>query len=93
MAEAGGLIDWQARIGMTMVGLGAVGLFSVTRGWLDNGGGAIDYVLITMALFGILLLFLSMGIDVDNEELSQSTTLIPEEILQTESAAEKLEEE
>ena len=76
MAGSGGLIQWQAKIGMILIALGSIGLFSITKGWLTTGGEAMSYVLITTSLFGVMLLLLSIGVEVGSEELSQTYTLV-----------------
>ena len=36
MGSSGGLIHWQAKLGMTMVGIGTIGLFLTTQSTLQT---------------------------------------------------------
>jgi len=79
MAGNGSLVHWQAKLGMTLVGVGSIGLFSITKSWAPLTGNMSSYIFIVMALLGMLMLMLSMGIDSDSEELNQPFTMMEEE--------------
>jgi hypothetical protein len=85
MVEGGGLVHWQAKLGMGLVGIGSIGLFTIAKGWWKPGDdfSVMSYILIVLALIGMLMLMLSMGIESDNPELSQTFSMMEEESKET----------
>jgi len=81
MSSGGGLVHWQAKLGMGLVGVGSIGLFAMTKEWLKLGDNLsiMSYVFIVLALVGMLMLMLSIGIDSENPELSQTFTMMEED--------------
>ena len=80
MTSDGGLIHWQAKLGMAMVGIGAIGLFLTTQSTLPNEG-VLPFVLILSALLGSLMLFLSVGVENTTTDLGQTSQLVPDELV------------
>ncbi len=80
MTESGGLVHWQAKLGMGLIGVGSIGLFALTKDWLKFGdnNSVVSYVFIVLALVGMLLLMLSIGVESENPELSQTFTMMEE---------------
>ena len=80
MGSDGGLIHWQAKLGMAMVGIGTIGLFLTTQNSSLNDG-VVPFVLILSALLGMLMLFLSVGVENTNAEFGQTSQLVPDELI------------
>ncbi|MDA0842731.1 MAG: hypothetical protein O3B67_02090 [archaeon] len=81
MAE-GGLLDWQARLGMTLIGAGSISLFLSTKDFLPSEG-VFGFIYLLAALLGLLMLMLSIGVDSNNPRLSEMTQLAPDELVET----------
>ena len=92
MADRGGLIQWQAQLGMGMVGVGSIGLFLSSRGSIPNEG-MLPFGLILTALLGALMLFLSVGVENTNSDLAQTTQLVPDELVEVVEKVIGMEEE
>lgn len=80
MGSKSGMIHWQAKLGMTMVGIGTIGLFLTTQSTLPNEG-VLPFVLILSALLGSLMLFLSVGVENTTTDLGQTSQLVPDELV------------
>lgn len=80
MGSNGGMIHWQAKLGMAMVGIGTIGLFLTTQSTLSNEG-VLPFVLILSALLGMLMLFLSVGVENTTSDLGKTSQLVPDELV------------
>ena len=72
------LLDNQSKFGMTLVGLGVILLFITTQEWVEFPE-VIPFISILLALLGMLTLMLSIGVESEFEELSQTFTMMEEE--------------
>ena len=72
------LLDNQSKFGMTLVGLGVILLFITTQEWVDFPE-VIPFISILLAFLGMLTLMLSIGVESEFEELSQTFTMMEEE--------------
>jgi len=63
---------------MTLVGLGVILLFITTQEWVDFPE-VIPFISILLAFLGMLTLMLSIGVESEFEELSQTFTMMEEE--------------
>ena len=81
LMENPNLIHWQAKFGMTLIAIGCIGLFLTTQDVVP-ATGFVPFVLLTSALLGILMLFLSIGVNSDVSQLSEVTQLVPDELVE-----------
>ena len=72
------LLDKQSKFGMTLVGIGVILLFVYTQEWVDFPE-FIPFISILLAFLGMLTLMLSIGVESEFEELSQTFTMMEEE--------------
>lgn len=75
------LLQWQAKTGMTLVAIGCIGLFMTTQDVVPETG-VVPFLLLISSLLGILMLFLSIGIDGAPSQFSEVNQLVPEEFVQ-----------
>lgn len=80
--EEGGLLNWQAKLGMTLVGAGSISLFLSTKDFLPNDG-VFDFIYLLSALLGLLMLMLSIGVASNHPHLSEVTQFTPDEFIET----------
>lgn len=77
----GNVLHWQAKIGMCMIAIGSIGLFLASQGHLPSTG-VLSLSLLITALLGLLLLMLSVGVDHEMEQLSETSQLAPTELVE-----------
>ena len=77
----GSVLHWQAKMGMSMIGIGSIGLFLSSQGHLPSTG-VVSLSLLIIALLGLLLLMLSVGVDHEMEQLSETSQLAPAELVE-----------
>ena len=75
------LLHWQAKTGMTLIAIGCIGLFMTTQDVVPETG-VVPFLLLTSSLLGILMLFLSIGIEGGPSPFSEVSQLVPEEFVQ-----------
>jgi len=75
------IIHWQAKTGMTFIGIGSIGLFLSSQGYLPNTG-ILALSLLISALLGLLMLTLSVGVDHEITQLSETSQLAPTELVE-----------
>ena len=81
----GSVVHWQAKTGLSFIGIGTIGLFLSSQEMLPfgiKGSSVIAASLLTTAFLGILLLTLSVGVDHEMDHLSQTSQLAPTELVE-----------
>ena len=79
--ESPRVLHWQAKFGMTLIAIGCIGLFMTTQDVVP-ATGIVPFFLLVSALLGLLMLFLSIGINSSNPQLSETNQLVPEEMVE-----------
>ena len=81
MSQKGGVLHWQAKLGMTFIGLGSIGLFLSSQNHITNEG-VVPFVLMITALLGLFMLMLSIGVSNTSPHLSSTHQLVPEDLVE-----------
>ena len=79
--ESPRVLHWQAKFAMTLIAIGCIGLFMTTQDVVP-ATGIVPFFLLVSALLGLLMLFLSVGINSSNSQLSETNQLVPEEMVE-----------
>lgn len=81
MTSDGGVMHWQAKLGMTLIAIGSIGLFAASQDYIANNEFTGITLLIT-ALLGLFMLMLSVGVKNSSSHLSSTHQLVPEEMVE-----------
>ena len=76
--ESMALLENQSKLGMSLIGIGAISLFADSQGWFDFPE-VVPFLSITVSFLGMLTLMLSVGVDSEIEELTETFTMMEEE--------------
>ena len=81
MSQEGGVLHWQAKLGMTFIALGSIGLFLSSQNHIANDG-IIPFILMITSLLGLFILMLSVGVKNSSSHLSSTHQLVPEDLVE-----------
>lgn len=73
-----GLLENQSKLGMTLIGIGVITLFVESQEWFDIPS-VVPFLALIASFIGLLTLMLSIGIDSEIKELSETFTMMEEE--------------
>ena len=74
-------MHWQAKLGMTFIAVGCIGLFAAAQDYIKNND-FIGIALLITALLGLCMLMLSVGVKNSSHHLSSTHQLVPEQVVE-----------